>query len=182
MLILVTGVSGSGKSEYAEQICCRLAENEKREKYYIATMKPYGIEGEKRIRRHRLMRQGKGFETIEQYCHVNEAVLRIENIRQKEHNKKPIVLIECMSNLMANECFDIGGTPDNIFSDCMKLYEHCRHLIIVTNEIFSDGCDYCESTKDYIARLGRLNTQLAECADVVAEVVYSIPVYWKGRL
>ena len=25
MLIVVTGVSGSGKSEYAEQICCKLS-------------------------------------------------------------------------------------------------------------------------------------------------------------
>ena len=43
MLILVTGVSGSGKSEYAEKICCDLADGEK--KYYIATMQPFGAEG-----------------------------------------------------------------------------------------------------------------------------------------
>ena len=47
MLIVVTGVSGSGKSEYAEQICCRLSGD--RKKYYIATMQPYGEEGKKRI-------------------------------------------------------------------------------------------------------------------------------------
>lgn len=29
MLIIITGVSGSGKSEYAEQICCRLAGDNK---------------------------------------------------------------------------------------------------------------------------------------------------------
>ena len=40
MLIVVTGVSGSGKSEYAEQICCKLSGD--RKKYYIATMQPYG--------------------------------------------------------------------------------------------------------------------------------------------
>ena len=30
MLIIITGVSGSGKSEYAEQICCRLAGDNKK--------------------------------------------------------------------------------------------------------------------------------------------------------
>ena len=36
MLIMVTGVSGSGKSEYAEQISCQLAKDNK--KYYVATI------------------------------------------------------------------------------------------------------------------------------------------------
>ena len=43
MLIMVTGVSGSGKSEYAEQISCQLAKDNK--KYYVATMYPYGEDG-----------------------------------------------------------------------------------------------------------------------------------------
>ena len=46
MLILITGASGSGKSEYAEKICCGLAGSAK--KYYIATMQPYGAEGTQR--------------------------------------------------------------------------------------------------------------------------------------
>ncbi len=93
---------------------------------------------------------------------------------------RPVVLLECLSNLMANECFEEGGTPDAVFSDCIQLYRQCRHLVIVTNEIFSDGCLYDNTTMDYITRLGRLNTQLAQEADCVTEVVYSIPVYWKG--
>ena len=194
MLILVTGVSGSGKSEYAEKICCDLADGEK--KYYIATMQPFGAEGQERIRRHHALRQGKGFDTIEQYQHVNKAFMNKKFYDGKDGSgisagnpdqeiyesveKKPVVLLECLSNLMANECFEKGGTPDAVFSDCMQLYSQCRHLVIVTNEIFSDGCLYENTTTDYIARLGRLNTQLAQEADYVAEVVYSIPVYLKG--
>ena len=70
MLIVVTGVSGSGKSEYAEQICCKLSGD--RKKYYIATMQPYGEEGKKRILRHHRLRSGKGFETIEQYMRLQK--------------------------------------------------------------------------------------------------------------
>lgn len=180
MLILITGTSVSGKSEYAEKICCELAGSAK--KYYIATMQPYGAEGTQRIRRHHALRQGKGFETIEQYQNVSKAFDKVqaEVVSHAAQNEKPVVLLECLSNLMANECFEEGGTPDAVFSDCIQLYRQCRHLVIVTNEIFSDGCLYDNTTTDYITRLGRLNTQLAQEADCVAEVVYSIPVYWKG--
>lgn len=151
-------------------------------KYYIATMQPYGAEGTQRIRRHHALRQGKGFETIEQYQNVSKAFDKVqtEAVSHAAQNEKPVVLLECLSNLMANECFEEGGTPDAVFSDCIQLYRQCRHLVIVTNEIFSDGCLYDNTTTDYITRLGRLNTQLAQEADCVAEVVYSIPVYWKG--
>lgn len=183
MLIVVTGVSGSGKSEYAERICCQLSED--RKKYYIATMQPYGKEGKKRILRHHKLRSGKGFETIEQYQHISEAAERIthkENaVKEKNTNNKPVVLLECMSNLLANECFEKGGSPDSIKDECMQLCTACEHLVIVTNEVFSDGCEYDADTKDYIRKLGKLNTELAKKADVVVEVVYSIPVFHKGE-
>lgn len=174
MLILVTGVSGSGKSEYAEQLCCHLAGD--KAKYYIATMQPYGKEGKERIMRHHKLRQGKGFITIEQYRNIGLAVDKLHNTNED----KPVVLLECMSNLLANECFEDGGKPDDILEDCLRLYDGCSHLVIVTNEVFSDGCEYDVSTIDYIERLGRLNTQLASAADVLVEVVYSIPVVHKG--
>ena len=79
MLIIITGVSGSGKSEYAEQICCRLAGDNK--KYYVATMQPFGEEGRIRIEKHKRQREGKGFETIEQY---QKAVHWIAVIKKKD--------------------------------------------------------------------------------------------------
>ena len=178
MITLVTGGSGSGKSAYAESLLYSCEGI----RYYIATMQPYGAEGAQRIRRHHALRQGKGFETIEQYQNVSKAFDKVQTevVSHAAQNEKPVVLLECLSNLMANECFEEGGTPDAVFSDCIQLYRQCRHLVIVTNEIFSDGCLYDNTTTDYITRLGRLNTQLAQEADCVTEVVYSIPVYWKG--
>ena len=58
----------------------------------------------------------------------------------------------------------------------------CSHLVIVTNEVFSDGCEYDDSTTDYIRRLGELNVKLAKAADTVVEVVYTIPVVLKGDI
>ena len=174
MLILITGASGSGKYEYAEKICCGLAGSA--QKYYIATMQPYGAEGAQRIRRHHALRQGKGFETIEKYQNIGGA------LKGCKRDTKPVVLVECMSNLLANECFEENGHPDNIFAECMQLYSECSHLVIVTNEVFSDGCEYDDSTTDYIRRLGELNVKLAKAADTVVEVVYTIPVVLKGDI
>ena len=106
MLIIITGVSGSGKSEYAEQICCRLAGDNK--KYYVATMQPFGEEGRIRIEKHKRQREGKGFETIEQYQNIGSAL----DCCDKE--ERPVVLVECMSNLLANECFGEAGKPDGL--------------------------------------------------------------------
>ena len=153
MLIIITGVSGSGKSEYAEQICCRLAGDNK--KYYVATMQPFGEEGRIRIEKHKRQREGKGFETIEQYQNIGSAL----DCCDKE--ERPVVLVECMSNLLANECFGEAGKPDDIFDGCMKLYA---------------------GTTDYIRRLGEINVMLSRAADAVVEVVYSIPVFLKGDI
>ena len=68
MLYLVTGGSGSGKSEYAEKLAVHLRErlgSEAGRLYYVATMYSYDRECDKRIARHRLMRRDKGFSTIE---------------------------------------------------------------------------------------------------------------------
>ena len=75
MFHLITGGSGSGKSEYAEQKLMEYASHSKRNKkrYYIATMIPFGKETEEKIARHRKLRAGKGFETIECYTDLKKA-------------------------------------------------------------------------------------------------------------
>ena len=51
MLILVTGGSASGKSEYAEQGITMLHKG-KNTLLYLATMQPYGEEGAARLEKH----------------------------------------------------------------------------------------------------------------------------------
>ena len=67
MITLVLGGSGSGKSAYAEHLL-----DGKTNKYYIATMQVYDAEGEKKVARHRRLRAGKGFVTIEQPRDIGE--------------------------------------------------------------------------------------------------------------
>ena len=93
MLELVTGGSGSGKSAFAEDRVLSFGESRR---IYIATMQAFDEESHRRIRRHRRMRSGKGFETIERYTELDELILP----------KNCVVLLECMSNLVANEMFE----------------------------------------------------------------------------
>ena len=167
MLHLITGGSGSGKSAFADgQV---LAAGEGR-RIYIATMIPYGEEGRQRVERHRKLRREKQFETLECYTNLSKLTLDADSI----------VLLECMSNLVANEMYEKEGagekTVEVVCRGIRQLTEQARHLFIVTNEVFSDGITYDPDTIRYMEYLGQVNRHLASMADRVTEVVYGIPV------
>ena len=56
-----------------------------------------------------------------------------------------------------------------------------RHLIVVTNEVFSDGVIGADTVRSYVQALGTVNRHLATLADVFCEVVYTIPAFLKGE-
>ena len=168
MIVLVTGGSGSGKSTWAEKLVASLP-NENR--VYIATMQVYDAESVKRVERHRAQRADKGFRTIE----------REKDLASADIADGSIVLLEDLVNLMANEMFD-GGDVERIVPALEALAKKCRHLVMVTNDVFSDGVTYAESTQEYLRQLAAINAQAAKLADCVVEVVYSIPVCVKGEL
>lgn len=171
MLVLVTGGSGSGKSAFAESVIQSLEGNNR---LYIATMHPYDKESFARIDRHRAMRAGKGFDTLECYTHLDRVSL----------DPDMDVLLECMSNLTANEIWEpdgagFDGTVDAILAGVDHVAGTVRNLVIVTNEIFSDGIPYPEETRRYQEILGQINSAIASRADRVVEVVYGIPLELK---
>ena len=171
MLELITGGSGSGKSEYAEKRAMELC-GDGEPLIYLAAMKPYGEDAQKRIERHRKLRKGKGFKTIEKYTDY-------ANLRLPEN---ATVLLECMSNLLANEMFDAGGAfIDRIITGVGHLANSSKNLVIVTNDVFSDGVSYDEETEQYIQALSEINKHLADKAERVVEVVYSIPCIIRGE-
>lgn len=169
MIALLTGGSGCGKSTYAERLFeCLPFKN----RYYIATMRVYDHESELRVERHRRQRADKGFTTVE--CPLDAASAGIPD--------GAVVLFEDFPNILANEMFDDSGDPERIFPAVVDLMKRCAHLIIVTNDVFSDdAAQYLPETREYIRRLAELNNRTAEMADYVAEVVYSIPVVLKGE-
>ena len=180
MMTLITGASGSGKSLFAEQYIDK-KRKEEQDLVYLATMKPYGEETKKKINRHKEQRGGKKFQTVECY----------ENIEQLElPTKNSCVLLECLSNLLANEMYpeiEEGSEKEiafpsiiqKIYQGILHLEEQCQHLVIVTNEIFSEPLPKWEDSVIYTRNLGLLNQMLANHAKVVYEVVAGIPIAHK---
>lgn len=194
MITLVTGGSGSGKSAYAESLLSSCEGI----RYYIATMQIYDAEGEKKVERHRKLRAGKRFLTIESPMNVGKIEFACEGeseqaqYRQEAEMKvqgsseKKSALLECMSNLTANEMFTKDGMKseeevvEKIVSEIQTLSQKLDNLVIVTNNVFEDGVIYDAGTMEYLKALGRINAALARLADRVAEVVVGIPVELKG--
>lgn len=93
-------------------------------------------------------------------------------------------LLECMSNLVANEMFGGAGEQgltERVCLGVLRLAAQTELTVIVTNELFSDGIRYAPETERYLAALSALNNALAAQADAVVEVVCGIPIYWKGK-
>lgn len=185
MLFLITGGSGSGKSEYAEELVCRLAKQSAAEgKRYVATMENRGSEAQERIMRHRAMRAGKGFMTIEAPCGFLTGEPDSQ-CRMEAACSGAVVLLECVSNLLANLMFlaqmSESEAADEIIRQISNMRRHCRHLVVVTNEVFSDGASYTGEMLQYMRALGNVNRALAACSDSCCEIVYSIPVFLKGE-
>ena len=178
MVTLVYGGSGSGKSEFAEDLVMSGAEPGHR--YYIATMIAAGEEGRRRVERHVKLRSGKGFQTIECPRNIEEALRRIPR------PEEAVLLIECVSYLVANEMFDsdpAGGSPDGKIPQVVKkvisgiegLTQQVRDAVLVSNNIFDDGMEYDHLTVAYAKALGMVNWQLAADSDRVFEVTAGIP-------
>ena len=172
MMTLVIGGAASGKSEFAEGL---VLDAGSLPRYYIATMQPFDGECRARIRRHREMRAKKQFTTVE--CFVN-----LEQVTLPE---KGVVLLECMSNLAANELYSPDGAGDDAVESIQRgighLKSQCEELVIVSNEVFSGGSNYEGDTLRYLRILAEVNRMLAKEADTVYEVVCGVPVCHKGK-
>ncbi len=169
MITLVIGGSASGKSEYAESIIVKSGA----QAVYLATMQPFGSDGKERIARHLKLREGKGFTTVEKYT----------DIAQVELPPSSAVLLECVGNLLANELFsentDKADLAKRLLGEILSLQEKCSELVIVSSDIFQDGCRYLPEMIEYIALLGQINKGIASSAHSVVEVVCGIPIHHK---
>ena len=172
--VLAAGPSAGGKSEYAEGLVCASG---CMPRIYIAAMEPFGEEAERRIARHRRLRAGKGFETLEQPVSLAEAALRIP--------EGAAVLVESLGVLTANEMFSPRGAGaeharEAVLEGLLRLRERCGFLAAVTEDACSAGTDYAGETDRWLRILSEINRAAAAEADAVCEVVCGIPSYYKG--
>lgn len=234
MMVLVTGGASSGKSACAENVALELPGP----RFYLAAMKPYGTEAARRIERHRKLRAGKGFETIE--CH--DGLKRAVSSAQAEVAKAcgaggaagadatagtddavstggaagasatagtadaagaagtgttatpdgtgatgGTALLECLGNVVANELFADDGSSlgedaalSAVLDGIEALAETFGNLVVVGNEVGSDGISYGDDTQTYMRVLGSAACALAQRCDIVIECIAGQPMFVKG--
>lgn len=168
MIALIIGGSGSGKSAYAEKLVKQISDQNR---VYIATMRVWDKESQIRVARHRAQRAELGFETIE--CPLNLGEVQL--------HENATVLLEDIPNLVANEMFEDSGDVSRIIPALKKLAQNCQNLVMVTGNIFADGRNYDPETLKYMRLLAEVNAAAAELADCGVEVVYTIPIPFKGE-
>ena len=171
MHTLVIGGSASGKSELAELLTLKGPAPH----YYIATMEVHDAESQRRVARHQNLRAGKGFWTIERP--VDLGGLRLP---------KPggTALIECVTNLVANECFSPNGVGmaqavDAVLAGADALMAQAM-CIFVTGDVFADGIAYDTGTQGYLKSLAAVNAGLAAHCGRVVESVCGLPQWLIG--
>lgn len=221
MIELIYGGSGSGKSEFAEDEIIRISESFSAFKkprflplqennspsqaardnfdnkshcnlFYVATMKVCDDESRRRVERHKKLRGGKNFITIEASENIGRAGEIIKNYCDAELDSasefrgarfESCVLLECLSNLVANEMFLGSGeilesqkVVHKIENGLEKLFSDVNNVVIVSNNIFDDGIEYDETTREYQKTLAELNAFIAKKAEKVSEIVAGIEI------
>ena len=188
MICLVLGHQNSGKSKLAERLAMETGDPKR---YYLATMKICDEEGKKRVAKHRAMREGKDFVTIEKEYGILEVTSLIES------PDEATVLLECVSNLVGNELYEDPSRPRTLLSDetgeafcegfagkivseIRSLSERVHHLILVSNSYPREAPGYDEQTRLYIHLLDLVNQQLIPIADRVYDLRSDEIEYEKG--
>lgn len=169
---MIFGGSGSGKSEFAEDLAMKICPGRK---IYLATLQDIDEEMERRIADHRAMRAGKEFVTVEQG-------LALETL---DVSGEKLVLLECMTNLLANEMYAPEAQKEEpaaeyIMKGIRHLHEQAETVIVIAQDAFSE-VPMDKEMRRYVRESGRVNQMLAKEADVVIEVKFSLPLVLKGE-
>lgn len=116
------------------------------------------------------MRMNKGFSTIECYTGLGALTEKGGQLYEDASDSlksqgKPCVLLECMSNLVANEMYEPGGAGNDAVASVLAgiemLKNRCRHLVVVTNEICSESTEDTSEMALYKKMLAEINRGMA---------------------
>lgn len=182
-MVLIYGTASSGKSNIAEDMAVLHSKGTGSSLVYIATMENKTDAARERIKRHRQLREGKGFLTIEEMHKLSVHDLSVSG---------KTVLIECISNLCANIYYkemgdkgakdsDIERMTEFVIDGVKKLSKTADEIFIVSNDIFSDGTIHDPWTESYMMYLAHVNEELVKICDSFYEVINGIAYLHKGQ-
>ena len=175
MKIFISGGCKNGKSYYAQH----LAKNQQDGKnlYYIATMRPVDGEDSERIERHIKDRGGWGFETVEQPDNINKILDKCDITGS--------FLLDSLTALLANEMFLTDGSinhsaADKVSVELKELLGVIDNIVIVSDYIYSDAELFDDFTDEYRKSLAKIDKVAAENCDIVLECAYANIIFHKG--
>ena len=173
-LILITGGSRSGKSDFA----LKLGNSLSGPRRFIATSPILDAEMAERAQRHRRLREGGGWDTLEEMLDLEKAIAASVGHRA--------LLIDCLTlwvnNLLweAEKRFFHTLAEDEMAEYAHRLCDTCRGfdgvVIAVTNEVGMGIVPEAAAVRRFRDLAGRCNTVMAAAADEVWLCISGIAV------
>lgn len=176
-IIFITGGSRSGKSAYAQTF----AESISGIRTYVATCPVIDGEIEKRIRKHKEMRQASSWQTIEETKDLAGALQRAK--------ESQVIIVDCLTLWINNLMYEaeLEGkdiTEEDIAMLSREVLGVCDDLpctvIFVTNEVGMGIVPENPSSRLYRDLAGRCNQIIAGRADDVTFMISGLPLNIKG--
>ena len=179
MTYFISGGAKCGKSSLAQDLTVVLSKGEKH--YYVATLIPSGSEDDDRIRQHLADREGMGFETVECFQNILDAL--------QTADKNGVFLVDSVTSLIQNSLFPVEKNyemdiqaANRCADELVEFAKTVRHAVFVSDYIYSDAERYSESTEMYRKCLADIDCRLAKACDTVIEVSAGQPIIHKGDL
>jgi len=177
-LILVTGGTRSGKSDYAQN----LAESLNGPRLFVATCPKVDPEMEERIRKHQKAREKTEWKTLEEERDLAAIFDKTDGVN--------VCLIDCLTLWVNNLLFHEERTGDVLTEEkmvlsCTRFFESLKKysgtIICVTNEIGMGIVPENQTARRYRDLVGCCNRIFASAADQVVLVTCGLPLVLKGE-
>ena len=140
-----------------------------------------GAEDDDRIRRHIEDRDGMGFETVE--CFRN--ILDCLDVADPDG----VFLVDSVTAMVQNSLFPVEKNYEMDLEAAMRCGDELvefagrvRHVVYVSDYIYSDAERYSDSTEAYRKSLAEIDRRLAKLCDTVVEVSAGQHFIHKGEL
>lgn len=178
-IILITGGTRSGKSEYARKTAEALPGN----RAFVATCLATDEEMSRRIKKHQQERLKADWHTIEEHLELAGTLRKLEGF--------DVLLVDCLTLWISNLLYEArdqesGLSEEDMVGKANELLNACSGLagtvIFVTNEVGSGIVPENSLSRLYRDLVGRCNQVIAAGADEVYMVACGLPLDLKrGR-